>query len=191
MDAITIGIPGFVLSFRSTDRPTRSGYLRRVVRFAVPAGLAVAFTTLTTYALNRSSLVDATLAEARTAAVIALTVTALWVLSRLMWPIDLLEGTLLAALSAMFVVALTWPWLAELFSIALPPREGWIALIATVLVSIVAFQAALWLDLARRLRPLVPNAARAAPSASTTSTSTSTSAASASGARDDEVAGAS
>ena len=43
---VTIGVPAFVMSFRSVDEPCRPGYLRRVVRFALPAGLTAAAPSL-------------------------------------------------------------------------------------------------------------------------------------------------
>ena len=70
---LTIGVPAFLLSFRAADRPTRPGYLRRVLRFAVPAGMLAATVTLTTYWVSRSPLVDATLDQfSRSASTIAL-----------------------------------------------------------------------------------------------------------------------
>src|SRR5690606_31658550 len=45
----TIGIPAFMLSFRSTDRPYRPGYIGRVLRFSVPAGVVTAVVTLGAY----------------------------------------------------------------------------------------------------------------------------------------------
>ncbi len=120
--ALTIGIPGFLLSFRPASEPCRPGYLRRVMRFAVPAGFVATIATLGAYWAARSPLADADLDQARTAATIALTLTGFWVLYLLARPLDRttrwmftgLVGTLVAA------VAPASP-LSEFYALRLPP----------------------------------------------------------------------
>ena len=137
---ITIGIPAFVLSFRSTDEPCRPGYLSRVLHFAVPAGLAAALATLGTYGLVRSTLVGASLGEARAAATIALTLSGLFVLYRLVHPLDGLEAGLLVALVVGFGLMLTPSPLSEFYALTLPSRPTLLGAAAVLGVAAVVFE---------------------------------------------------
>lgn len=116
----TIGIPAFALSFRSADRPYRPGYLQRVLRFAVPAGLATAVVVLVGYGLVRSSLADATLDEARTASTLMLLTIALWVLLVLMLPLDRFDAAVLAAMVLLAVVVVATPFGRDFYALDLP-----------------------------------------------------------------------
>jgi cation-transporting ATPase E len=137
---LTIGVPAFLLSFRSADRPARPGYLRRVLWFALPAGLLASAIVLTTYWVARSPLVDATLAEARSAATISLASTALWVLYRIMRPLDRYDAFLLAGL----VAALCLVTLTELgrrfYALDWPAGDDLLLLGGITLVSIALFE---------------------------------------------------
>src|SRR6185312_11661803 len=46
VDGLTIGLPSLVLAFLPNPTPYRRGFLRRTLRFCVPAGLIVAAATL-------------------------------------------------------------------------------------------------------------------------------------------------
>ncbi len=134
--ALTIGIPGFALSFRRSDEPSRSGYLRRVLRFSVPAGCVAATLTLVAYGAARSSFGGAELGQARTIATITLTLTGLWILHRLARPIDrsttLLFVVLLVGLAGMLVPS---P-LSTFYALPLPAWPVTAAVIAALVVMV-------------------------------------------------------
>ncbi len=139
--ALTIGIPGFVLSFVHSEEPSRSGYIQRVLRFSIPAGIISAGTTYATYWAAGPPLGDADLTQARTAATVAMTLTGLWILYRLVRPMDLLRAGLLGAMLAALVVALIpAPW-SDFYALELPsPRMTAILAVvwATTLVGLQA-----------------------------------------------------
>ena len=56
MSTLTIGVPAFFLALAPDTRRARTGLVRRVLRFAVPAGLVAAAATFTAYALATSEL---------------------------------------------------------------------------------------------------------------------------------------
>jgi cation-transporting ATPase E len=144
----TIGIPAFVLSFRAADSPCRPGYLDRVIRFSVPAGIAAAIVSLTTYRYAQSAIVEASLDEARTASTFALTATAFWILYRLMLPVDRSDVALLLALVAGFVAVSAVSPTADFFALDWPPAIGVAGMLVISLGSIVAFEITL-----RLIRP--------------------------------------
>ena len=116
----TIGIPAFALSFRSADRPYRPGYLRRVLRFAVPAGLVTAATVLAGYGIVRG-LIGASLDEARTASTLLLLAVALWVLLVLMEPVDRTDGLILGSMTALAVLVVATPIGRRFYALDLLP----------------------------------------------------------------------
>jgi cation-transporting ATPase E len=118
---VTIGIPAFALSFRSTDRPYRPGYIRRVLRFAVPAGVVTAVVTLGAYSIMRGF--DVELDEARTGSTIVLIVLALWVLALLMQPIDRFDGAVLAAMVVLLLLATLTPLGRSFYELHWPDGE--------------------------------------------------------------------
>ncbi len=140
---LTIGVPAFLLSFRAADHPTRPGYLRRVLRFAVPAGLIVAAITLATYWLMQSPPIDASLEEARTASTLALTSMALWILYRLMRPLDRYDTVLLVSMIAVFGVVVTFGPTRRFYALDLPSVTGLGVVAAVVVGSVFALQAVL------------------------------------------------
>jgi cation-transporting P-type ATPase E len=116
----TIGIPAFALSFRSADRPYRPGYLRRVLRFAVPAGTVTAIVVLGGYALARVAT-DATLDEMRTASTLLLLGVALWVLLLVMRPVDHTDALILGAMTGLAVVIVATPFGRRFYALDLLP----------------------------------------------------------------------
>jgi len=127
--AITIGIPGFALSFAASDEPTRSGYLRRVLRFSVPAGVIAATATLAAYGLARSDLAEADLAEARTSATMTMMLVGLWILYRLVRPVSGFEAWLLGGLAGAVGIMLIPSPLATFYALELPSASVTAALL--------------------------------------------------------------
>jgi magnesium-transporting ATPase (P-type) len=119
---VTIGLPAFALSFRAADRPYRPGYLRRVMRFAIPAGLATAAVILIGYGLVRSPIADLSIDEARTATTLILLVVALWVLYLLMQPVDRFDAAVLGAMILLATLAVSTPPGRSFYAIDWPTR---------------------------------------------------------------------
>jgi cation-transporting ATPase E len=116
---LTIGIPAFFLALAPNPRRYRPGFLARVLRFAVPAGLVAATATFAGYALASESE-DLPIEEARTTATLVLFLVALWILSILARPFNRWRLELVAAMGGMFVVILAVPALRDYFELDLP-----------------------------------------------------------------------
>jgi cation-transporting ATPase E len=137
---LTIGVPAFALSFRAANEPCRPGYLSRVLRFAVPAGLAAGTVTLASYWVARSPLGGATLEQSRSASTIALVLFALWVLYLLVKPADRVDLALLALLVVAFVVVLAFTPIRDFYRLDRPPAAALISTGVIVAGGIVASQ---------------------------------------------------
>ena len=116
--SLTIGIPAFVLSFAPSKQRYRPGLLRRVLYFAIPAGLIAAAATFTANAMARAH--GASLEESRTVAVIVLTIVGLAVLAYLCRPLLSWRGALVGVMAGAFVGVLLIPWFQDFFQLDLP-----------------------------------------------------------------------
>ena len=133
---LTIGIPAFFLSFESTDEPVRTGFLRRVFRFALPAGLAAALCAFLVFGFTRSGIIGAGPVEARTAATITMVALGLWIVVELIEPMTRDRWVLIGALIAGFGLVLALPAGREFFELAVPSPATWVMVAITVGVGI-------------------------------------------------------
>ncbi|HYA51525.1 MAG TPA: HAD-IC family P-type ATPase [Streptosporangiaceae bacterium] len=108
ISTLTIGVPAFVLALAPTAQRVAPGFVSRVLRFAIPAGIACAAATFSAYVIARLTP-GGTLVADRTTAVITLSATALWVLALVARPYTWWRIALVAAMAAGMVLALTIP----------------------------------------------------------------------------------
>jgi cation-transporting ATPase E len=128
----TIGAPAFFLALMPNKQRFRPGFFRRVLKFAVPAGLICAVSAYTTYhyVLRVSDGVD----DGRSAAVVTLFIVAWWVLVQVARPLSALRALIVAASLVGFLVVLYVPWLSHLFDLSWTvDRAGVVALLVGIL----------------------------------------------------------
>lgn len=109
---LTIGIPAFFLALAPNNRRYTPGFLPRVLKFAVPVGIVIAAAALYTYTTTLVAAGSMTIASS--AAVISVVTIGFWVLACLGRPLRAWKLALFAAMAAIFVTAISWPWLAWL-----------------------------------------------------------------------------
>jgi cation-transporting ATPase E len=124
--ALTIGIPSFFLALAPNSDLFRPGFVRRVLRFAIPTGTLAAIATLLAYVLAHDTP-GVTLVQAQTTAVMVLTWIGLLVLSILAAPLTRARLALIWSMATLFVIALTWPPSQEFFALDDPPLIVWLA----------------------------------------------------------------
>ncbi len=124
--ALTIGIPSFFLALAPNTERFRPGFVHRVLRFAVPAGMLAAIATLFAYALAQDEA-GVTLLEARTAAVMTLTWIGLGVLSLVASPLGKPGVALVFAMGGLFVLVMALPVARTFFALEVPPLIVWLA----------------------------------------------------------------
>ncbi len=127
IDAITIGIPGVVLSFEPSHEPARPGFLRRLARFCIPVGIVSGGAAVAVFGVLNAPAVGATHAAAQSGATLTLTALGLVVVGVLARPLDRRRLTLLIALGALAVAVFTIPPVADTFSLQVP--RGWQAVV--------------------------------------------------------------
>lgn len=117
--ALTIGIPGFFLALMPNTERFRPGFFRRVLLFAVPAGLIAAASALTSYAMTLN--VGDSLGDAQSAAAVTLFIVATAVLAQSARPLNPLRIGIVLLMVVMFLGVLFIPFLSKFFALALGP----------------------------------------------------------------------
>ncbi|MEX2626971.1 MAG: HAD-IC family P-type ATPase, partial [Ilumatobacteraceae bacterium] len=120
----SIGVPGFFLALAPNTELVRTGFLQRVLRFSIPAGIAAAVAATLTYAIARADdQVD--LDEARTATAIALLAVGLVILVVVSRPLRAWKVGLAAAMGASYTAVMVIDPLQEFFRLSPPPTSVW------------------------------------------------------------------
>ena len=130
--ALTIGIPGFFLALMPNTERFRPGFFRRVLLFAVPAGVIAAVTAFTSYglALRWGEPIDA----ARSAATVTLYIVTTAVLLQSARPLNLIRLAIVGSMIAMFLATLYVPFLSHFFALSLGPERYSVVAVAVGLV---------------------------------------------------------
>ena len=115
--ALTIGIPGFFLALTPTTERAAAGFLRRVLRTAVPAGLVCGLAAFAAYGLARLDT-DSSQAADRSTATLTLFLTAVWALALVARPYTWWRGVLVAAMVGGFAVVALVPFTARFFALS-------------------------------------------------------------------------
>ena len=135
--ALTIGIPAFFLSLEPSVDRVRLGFVERVLRFAVPAGMLATLSTFVVYTLTLAYL-GIGLGQARTAAAVILFAATLWVLTILARPLNPRRRLLIGAMAVAFATVLSVPWLRAFFALAPLPLAVWLAIAGTAVAAGIA-----------------------------------------------------
>lgn len=113
----TIGIPAFVLSLAPNNERARTGFVRRVMTSALPAGTVIGIATFVSYLLaypgRDADLVKQT--QASTAALITLLIGAMWVLAVVARPYQWWRVALVAFSAVGYLVIFALPLAREKF----------------------------------------------------------------------------
>jgi cation-transporting P-type ATPase E len=111
VNAVTIGIPALFLALAPTLERARPGFVPRVLRLAVPAGVICAIAVMAAY----WAAATGDLEQDRTSAVLALFLTTWWVLVLVARPLNGWRIVLVAAMAGLFALALAIPAVRDLF----------------------------------------------------------------------------
>jgi cation-transporting ATPase E len=114
--ALTIGIPSFFLALAPNLARARTGFVRRALRFAVPAGLVNGTASFVSYYLARLAP-GATLPTEQTSAMITLFTASLAVLLLVARPLLWWKSLLVGAMAGLFVLATLLPLGRRIFQL--------------------------------------------------------------------------
>jgi cation-transporting P-type ATPase E len=155
LSTLTIGVPGFLLALAPGAPRARPGFVRRVLDFAIPAGIAVAVAVLASDAIAHT-MAGVNQEQTRTASLLAAFAMGLWILVLVALPApaqatDVQPGdqgghgqrvaarvALILAMAACLALLFAVPAARNVFGLELPPWRVLVAEAAIVLVAIIA-----------------------------------------------------
>ncbi|KJY40198.1 HAD-IC family P-type ATPase [Streptomyces sp. NRRL S-495] len=149
LSTLTIGVPAFFLALAPNNERARTGFVRRVLRLAIPGGIIAGTATFTAYALARAN--HATDLESDTSvATLTLFLVAIWVLAIVARPYNWWRVLLIATMCGCFALVMTVPWLSDFFQLSLSgTRDPWIGVAIAVTAGLVL--EVVWRIMRRRL----------------------------------------
>lgn len=130
----SIGVPGLFLALAPSTELIRPGFLRRVLRFSIPAGVLAAVASFFVYEIARRHE-EVTLPEARTVATFTLLGVGLVILVVISRPLRPWKIGLAAAMAGSYMVVMVWPWARNFFELDIPPGWMWIPTIVAVVIA--------------------------------------------------------
>ncbi|WP_169171489.1 HAD-IC family P-type ATPase [Bifidobacterium oedipodis] len=143
--ALTIGVPAFVLALAPNTRRYIPGFLKRVVHFALPGGIATGLSVLCAawflpgiMGWNIAAS-DADLAALRATSAIILFLMGVFVLARVAQPLNSWRGGLVAFFAAAGVIGMFIPFVANFFALQLPTGRTLIATLIALAGAAVIF----------------------------------------------------
>ncbi|GAB1336276.1 HAD-IC family P-type ATPase [Streptomyces sp. E-15] len=142
LSTLTIGVPAFFLALAPNPERARPGFVRRVMRYAVPGGVVAAAATFVTYLLARHHYSGAGALDAETsAATLTLFLVSMWVLAIVARPYTWWRVVLVAAMGVAFVLVLAVPALQSFFALklvgmALPWTAVGVAVVAAAVLEL-------------------------------------------------------
>ncbi|HWW09531.1 MAG TPA: HAD-IC family P-type ATPase [Candidatus Acidoferrales bacterium] len=153
IDTLTIGIPSFFLALAPNLRRYVPGFVGRVLRFTVPAGVVVAAATFAAFWLARSR--DLPLVQQRTGATLVALMLSLAVLVILALPLTWRRAVLVCLMIVSFVLLFPFAAVRRFYALELPTD----VLGATMLIGVAGIAVLIWTAVLLRRRGHGPAAA--------------------------------
>jgi len=137
VSVFTIGIPGFCLALAPNSRRYIPGFIIRVLRFTIPAGIIAGTAALVAYGIARYGH-DLPAREVRTTSALVLIAVALWVLVLQARPFNWWKTLLVASMIGAVALILLVPALRDFYAVQLPPARvlGEAAIVAGVAIAL-------------------------------------------------------
>ena len=144
----TIGIPAFILSLAPNNERARTGFVRRVMTAALPAGAVVGLTTFLSYlmAYPGSSGTPQQQTQASTSALITLLIGAVWVLAVVARPYQWWRVALVAASALGYLAIFALPLAREKFMLDPSDVEATAGSIGIGLAAAALIEASWWIQ---------------------------------------------
>jgi cation-transporting ATPase E len=131
--SITIGVPAFFLALAPTAERARPGFVRRVLSFALPTGLAAGLATFAAYEMAIAE--EVALPEARTTATLVLAAVGLFALGIVSRPLLPWKKILIGSMVAFLILLLVSGTSQDFFELNLPRAVVLVAAIGVVAIT--------------------------------------------------------
>lgn len=133
--SVTIGIPAFFLALAPSTARARPGFIKRVLSFSLPTGLAAGIATFVAYELTLSDVGLDRIVEARTISTLVVAAIGLFALGMVSRPVVGWKRGLMLSMVGLLVVLFLAPASQRFFELSLPPLIILMAAVGIVAVT--------------------------------------------------------
>jgi cation-transporting ATPase E len=155
ISTLTIGTPAFFLALAPNLSRARSGFVARVLRFAIPAGLIAGAAAFLSYYLARLEP-GARLAVEQTSAMVTLFTVGIWVLTLVARPLVWWKAALTGVMAAGFVLVALVPAGRRVFDLHFGSWQQTLTALAVAGCAAVALEVLWRIDARRAARSVAP-----------------------------------
>ncbi len=153
IDTLTIGVPTFFLALAPNTRRYIPGFVNRVLRFAIPAGIIVSASVFAAYSVARHH--DLPLIQQRTSATLVALMLSLTVLVLIALPMTWRRALLVGSVGVAFVLLFPLSYVRSFYALELPTAAlGTVITVGLVGMVVLLFT---WTFTGRRVRPRDPS----------------------------------
>lgn len=125
VSSVTIGIPAFILALAPNSQRYRPGFLKRVLRFAIPAGIVAGVITLIIYG-NLHIRGDVSEEQANTGSTLVIALIGLWVIGCMARPWNWWRILLIVVMALGMPISIIWELPREFFQLEIPLGATWL-----------------------------------------------------------------
>ncbi len=118
--SVTIGIPAFFLALAPSVSRARPGFIKRVLSFSLPTGVAAGIATFLAYELTLSEVGLRQIVQARTMATLVIAAVGLFALGMVSRPVTGWKKGLMWSMAALLVLLFMAPGSQDFFELRLP-----------------------------------------------------------------------
>jgi cation-transporting ATPase E len=138
---LAIGVPAFALSFAPSAERARSGFVRRTLSFAIPAGLVAGAASYAAFELALNS--GMSIGNSRTIATVVLVGIGLWVVGHVARPLTLWKVGLVVAMVGVGALAFAAPFGRVLYGLDVLNVRAWLECGAVTSIAVATLEGAL------------------------------------------------
>lgn len=138
---LAIGVPAFALSFAPSAERARSGFVRRTLSFAIPAGLVAGAGSYGAFELALNS--GMSIENSRTIATVVLLGIGLWIVGHVARPLHLWKVGLIVALVGVAALAFAAPFSRVLYGLDVLDMRAWLECLAVTSIAVAMLEGAL------------------------------------------------
>jgi cation-transporting ATPase E len=139
IDSFIIGIPAFLVALLPNTELSTTGFIRRTLRFSIPAGGSVLMAILLLVVISGDSLSFSEI-ESQTAVCLLLAITGLWVLATAIRPVNPVKSGILILMVLIAFAGFTTSSVMEFFNLTQLDALGYLLVISCSALGVVGIE---------------------------------------------------
>ncbi len=128
IDFVIIGFPGFALALQPNKARIKNQFVKNIVKFSVPTGIAVTIAIVCISVCNK--MLDLSMVETLSIAAVTTIIISLYLVIRIALPLDKFRTAVVLFCIFSAIVVFAIPFARSIFVLEIPSATGWIIILA-------------------------------------------------------------